>query len=366
MKKILSLALASCLALSLTACGGDTDVQSDEDANTAETFEYQKLIEYPEAKEITSQASFENLAYEEGKVPTIAFMPAGTEFPYIMAVGEGVKATAEEMGVNVVTIAPQSGSDINAQVGMMQDAITQGVDAILLNAHDDNAMGPVVKQATEAGILVFNINSDSMEFTADLHGVIGYSQFDGNVEQGQMLAENFKDQKLVIGIIEGLPGYHNNERTGGFIEGIKDHPDHEIVSSLNGEWNTDGGNTAAMDMLQANPEINMIYAANDMEAMGAMKACQTLDREDVIIVANDGNTEYLEEIYNGTVYSTLNTVPYEMGQFACQVVVDALYGEFPGGWCETPGYVTTADNVLDYLTEPEKLNPKPSKEYTKD
>jgi len=211
--------------------------------------------------------------------------------------------------------------------------------------------------------VVINLNSDSTDFTAPLHGAVGYTQRAGNKAQGEALAKTFADKKLIIGIIEGLPGYHNEERTGGFKEGIASHPDYEIVSSLNGSWNTDGGNTAAMDMLQAHPEINMIYAANDMEAMGALTAMKALGREDIIVVANDGNTEFLEEIAAGTAYGTLNTVPYQMGQVACQVAVDALYGKFSGGLAESPSYVTTADNVLDFLREPEKLMPKPSKEY---
>lgn len=381
MKKVLAILVVS-LLLVMTACSGGSSTTppssaapeapasseaapaASEAAPAAGEFTYQKMIEYKTPVGSSgNQASFDNIAYEQGKVPTIAFMPAGTEFPYIMAVGEGIKATAAEMGANVVTLAPQSGSDIHGQIGMLQDAISQKVDVILLNAHDDDAAGPLVKQAVEAGIVVINLNSDSTDFTAPLHGAVGYTQRAGNKAQGEALAKTFADKKLIIGIIEGLPGYHNEERTGGFKEGIASHPDYEIVSSLNGSWNTDGGNTAAMDMLQARPEINMIYAANDMEAMGALIAMKSLNRDDIIIVANDGNTEFLEEIAAGNAYGTLNTVPFQMGQVACQVAIDALYGKFPGGLAESPSYVTTADNVLDFLREPEKLMPRPSKEY---
>lgn len=376
LRKVITMVLAVCILYSLAACGStktneaqtstasgsEASANSSTNASSGE-FEYQKIIDYPETAAIKDQAPLDKLAYKQGKVPVIAFMPAGTEFPYIMAVGEGVKDTAAKMGAKVITLATQSGSDINGQMGMIQDAISQKVDVILLNTHDDNAAAPLVKKAIEAGILVFNINSDSIDYPAPLHGVIGYTQKKGNIEQGKMLAEKYKDKKLIIGIIEGLPGYHNNERTGGFLEGIKDHPDFEVVSKLNGQWNTDGGNTAAMDMLQANPDINMIYAANDMEAMGAMKAIQALGKKDIILAANDGNTEFLEAIANGNDMSTLNTVPFQMGQVACQAAVDALYGKFKGGFAESPSYVTTKDNVLDFLREPEKLMPKPSKAY---
>jgi len=380
MKKLVSLLLVGILCLSALACtsqpAAETSAATAEPAAAEATaeepaaeeaategFVYKKIYEYPEPTAINSQASVDNLAYVQGETPLIAYMPAGLEFSYYLAMGEGIKAAAEELGAEVVVLAPQSGSDINGQVGMMQDAITMGVDVILLNPHDDAAAAPIVDQAIAAGIAVFNINSDATDWETDLTGVIGYAQRSGNKEQGELVAEAFKDQELKIGIIEGLPGYHSTERCGGFEDGIASHTNYEIVASLNGQWNVDGGNQAGMDMLQAHPEINMIYCANDQEAMGLLQACKALGREDVTIIGNDGNTEALEAIYDGDIYSTVNTVPYEMGLYCCQAAVDVLYGEFKGGFVETPCYVTTQDNVLSFLQQPDRLNPAPSKEY---
>jgi len=347
-------------AAATTAAAAETTTAA---ASSGGAFEYKKLYEYPEPTAIDSQAALDNLAYQQGDRPLIAYMPAGLEFSYYLAMGEGVKAAAAELGADVVTLAPQSGSDINGQVGMLQDAITQGVDAILLNPHDDAAAAPIVDQAIAAGIAVFNINSDATTWETKLTGVIGYAQRASNKEQGAMVAEAFKDKELKIGIIEGLPGYHSTERCGGFEEGIASHPNYEIVARLNGQWNVDGGNQAGMDMLQAHPEINMIYCANDQEAEGLLQACKALGRTDVVIIGNDGNTEALEAIYDGDIFSTVNTVPYEMGEYCCQAAIDALTGHFTGGFVETPAYVTTKDNVLGFLQQPERLNPAPSKTY---
>lgn len=390
MKKIWSFILMGVLCLGLIACGS-SDKRAEKPAETAAAgeitedaaevvtgtavpvdaeqdaesggFEYKKIYEYPEPTVLNSQAPVDNLNYVEGTVPKIAFMPAGLEYTYYQAVGVGVEAAAKELGAEVVTLAPMSGSDINTQVGMVQDAITMGVNVILLNPHDDAALAPVITEAINAGVAVFNLNSDSLDFEVPLSGVVGYDQYNGNLEQGKMIAEQFQGEELKIGIIEGLPGYHTVQRCGGFEEGIKDHQNYEIVSRVNGSWTVDGGNTACMDMVQANPEINMIYCANDQEAEGAYMALKMLNRTDIILIANDGDTEFLEMIYDGNGYSTLNTVPYEMGLYACQAAVDILYGKFEGGWVQTPGYVTTKDNVLDFLQQPERLSPQPSKEY---
>ena len=79
----------------------------------------------------------------------IAYMPPATEFNYYIAIGEGIKAAAAEASIEVFMLAPQSGADINGQMGMIQDVITQDVDAIILSTHDEAAAAPLVKQAQE-------------------------------------------------------------------------------------------------------------------------------------------------------------------------------------------------------------------------
>lgn len=62
------------------------------------TYQYQKLIDYPEPTSIDGQASFDNLRYKKGTVPKIAFMPPGMELPYSMAFGQGIIDTAKKWG----------------------------------------------------------------------------------------------------------------------------------------------------------------------------------------------------------------------------------------------------------------------------
>ena len=116
-------------------------------------------------------------------------------------------------------------------------------------------------------------------------------------------------------------------------------------------------------IMQAHPEINLVVAANDYEAIGAAQALKSLGRTDVLLYGNDGDTTGLEQIYAGDWNGTVNTTPFVMGKIALQVTMDVLNGKFPGGWVETPTVNTTKDNALSFLCHPENLYPKPSKEY---
>jgi ribose transport system substrate-binding protein len=308
-----------------------------------------------------AQASCENVAYDGSGTPRIAYMPPATEFPYYLAIGEGIKAKAQEVNAETFMLAPQSGADIEGQIGMLQDVLTQGVDGIILSTHDEKAAAPLVRQAVDSGIALVIVNSDIADFPTPVHGVVGYQQRKGTNKIGDYAIE-MVDGQAKIGVIEGLPGYHSTERVGGFLDAIEGEQGMEVVESLPGDWNVEGGNRAGMDMLQANPDINMIFAANDYMAIGANKAAEDLGR-DVIVLGNDGDTQALEEINAGEWEATVNTTPFEMGETVLDVMMDCLNKGFTGFYIETPTQIVDQTNVMQYLCQEDRLYPPPSKDY---
>ncbi|MFC2053087.1 sugar ABC transporter substrate-binding protein [Chloroflexota bacterium] len=315
----------------------------------------------PVALEEGAQAICSALGFS-GDTAKIAYMPPATEFNYYQAIGAGIDTLAAELGAETFMLAPQSGSDIEGQMGMIQDVLTQDVDAIILSTHDENAAAPLVAKAVEQGVAVIIVNSDIPNFPTPVHGVVGYSQRNGTHAEGEYIIEMF-DGEAKVGVLEGLPGYHSTERIGGYLDAFADYPGMEVVATLPTEWNVETGNTAMMDMLQAHPEIEVVITANDYISIGAALAAEALDRDDVAIFGNDGDTTGLEDIAAGKWDATVNTTPYLMGQVALQVTMDCLQGVYPGGWVETPTVIVDASNANEYLCHPENLFPAPSKEY---
>jgi ribose transport system substrate-binding protein len=307
-----------------------------------------------------SQAPCSNLHYKSGGKARIAYMPPATEFNYYIAIGEGVKARAKDLGASTFMQAPQSGNDINGQMGMIQDVISQGVDGIILSTHDEHAAAPLVKRAVQQGIAVEIVNSDIPNFPSAVMAVVGYKQRTGTHKLGDYVIQHVGSQPMKVGILEGAPGYHSTERVGGFEDAIKSHSNFQVIASLDGNWNTDGGNKAATDMLQAHPDVQMIFAANDYEILGAAKAAQAAGKNGLLLYGNDG----LEPIAAGQVTATVNTTPFVMGQIAMQVMSDCLNGKFNGGFVETPTVIVDKNNVKQYLCHPEQLYPKPAKSYS--
>jgi ribose transport system substrate-binding protein len=319
--------------------------------------------DYPAPKPLKPESQAPIKGYKGSKGARIAYMPPATEFNYYIAIGEGIKDAAAKRGISTFMLAPQSGADINGQMGMIQDVINQKVAAIILSTHDEHAAAPLVKQAVSQGIAVVIVNSDIASFPAPVDAVVGYSQRNGTHKEGEYALKLVGDKAMQVGILEGQPGYHSTERVGGFLDAIKGSK-LKVVASLDGKWNVEGGNAAAMDMLQSHPDIKMIFAANDYEILGAAQAAKALGRKDLLLFGNDGDTGAgLEPIAAGIVTATVDTTPFVMGQIALNVTADVLDNKFPGGWVETPTRIVDKNNVIDVLRHPERLYPKPSKQY---
>ena len=305
-------------------------------------------IDYPAPQPLKEGAQADNAKIAKAEKVVIAYMPPATEFNYYIAIGEGIKKAAGAAGVETFMLAPQSGADINGQMGMIQDAMTKNVSAIILSTHDEAAAAPLVKQAIDKGIAVVIVNSDIANFPTPVTGVVGYSQRKGTAKLGEYFLGKNAGKGAKIGIIEGLPGYHSTERVGGFLDAVKGKPGMEVKASIAGGWNVEGGNTAAMDLLQANPDVDTLFAANDYMIMGAALAAKALGRN-VMLLGNDGDSAALEQIRDGAISATVNTTPGVMGEIAFQVTMDAISGKFAGGFVETPTTIVDKDNVKDFI-----------------
>jgi ribose transport system substrate-binding protein len=353
------LASFAALALLLTACPAEEpEVVAPEVPE--EPVEEPEVPEEPE-EVIEARASCADITFD-AEVATVAYMPPATEFPYYMAIEKGIETRAAELGHETFTLAPLS-DDVETQMGMLQDVLIRDVDAVILSTHDEHSAAPLVRQIVDEGIPVVIVNSDIADFPTPIHGVVGYVQRAGTYKLGQYALETFGTEHKV-GLIEGLPGYHSTERIGGFVDAIEDVEGMEIIASLPGGWNVEGGNVTGMDMIQAHPELTMIMTANDYMSIGANAAAKALGRDDIIILGNDGDTQGLEEIHAGEWEATVMTTPFDMGEVTMQVVHDCLQGvELDQFFFEIPTEIVDQSNAIEYLQQPERLYPPPSREY---
>ncbi|RIJ79064.1 sugar ABC transporter substrate-binding protein [Nakamurella silvestris] len=307
-----------------------------------------------------SAASLDKISFKGG-VPNIAYLPMGTEFNYHLALFEGIKSVP---GATSFLLSPYAGNDQAAQLGMLQDVTSRDdVDAILIISFDEHSLAPLIKKAVDAGKVVIIVNSDIPNYPTPVDGVVGVNQRAANKKLAEWAVEKAKGEAKQVGILDGEPSYIATERAGGFTDGIAG-TNWNVVARVSGGWSVEKGNTAAMDLLQANPTINVLYAANDYMAEGAALAAKALGRSDVTILGYDGDTAAIESIADdGGVTATTNTAPVQMGRVAAQYAIDLLNKKADPGYVEGPTTIVDKDNALTILQKPEDLFPKPSRDF---
>jgi ABC-type sugar transport system substrate-binding protein len=203
------------------------------------------------------------------------------------------------------------------QINIIETWVNQGVDAIIMCPVADDAMfEPIFKKAAEEGISVFEYGVDlSMVINQYYTSCIIYSQYDSAKAVGAWVAENYADKDLKIAMVAGPKGPYSEIREQGFKDGLASQGSHEFVASQSGDWLREKAVNVTENMLNANPDINLVYCMYDEMAMGAASAVANMDLQDKVdIVGYDMNIESLQALKAGTIKCSVYNGTKEAGQ----------------------------------------------------
>lgn len=263
-------------------------------------------------------------AFADGK--KIVMLPPAMTSPFYASCIEGAQPVADALGYELEVLAPPSEDDYAGYKTLMEDAITSGAAGLACCCIDLEAVTAGIKDANAAGIPVVMFNTITELEGVDVYAYSGYNQYNG----GGKIADWVNEQtggKANVAIIEGLPSDYTTQRMGGFVDRCAEkYPEIVLVASQPGDWVREKGMNAAMDMIQAHPEINVIYGLSDEMALGAVQACKQLNREDIICVGLDGNPNAFESVKAGELTATLDCGPVAIGANAIKAVAEAIDG----------------------------------------
>ena len=256
----------------------------------------------------------------------LGFLPPAMTSPFYASCIEGATPVADALGYELEVLAPPSEDDYATQTSMMEDFITQGVKGIAVCGINLDALIPAIKKANDAGIPVVMFNTITELDGVDVYAYSGYNQYNGGAKIADWVNEKMNGE-AVVAIIEGLPSDYTTQRMGGFVDKCKEsYPGITVVATQPGDWVREKGMNAAMDMIQAHPEINVIYGLSDEMALGAVQACKQLNRDDIICVGLDGNPNAKEAVKAGELDGTLDCGPVAIGANAIKALADAIDG----------------------------------------
>nr|WP_236721731.1 substrate-binding domain-containing protein [Prescottella equi] len=238
--------------------------------------------------------------------------------PFFVDVREGAQEEADRLGVKLTVT--DAGSDPSRQANDIQNAIARGVDAIVVNPVDSDAVVPSVQAANAAGIPVIALDR------APSGGLVVTTVASDNVEGGRLAARQLAE--LVgtgpVAVLEGKPGTSAaRDRQTGFDEEIARHPGITVVASQPADFDRTKALDVMSNVLQSNPDIRGVFAANDEMALGAVKALGPRAGGQIKIVGFDGTPDGLAAVEAGTVNADVAQQPTVLGVDAIRLSVEA-------------------------------------------
>ncbi|QAT43364.1 ribose ABC transporter substrate-binding protein RbsB [Aminipila luticellarii] len=287
MKKILVVLLVLVLALGMFGCGSK-DAASDDKEDTK---------------------------------ATIGLIVSTLNNPFFVDLRDGAQAKADELGAELIVLDSQD--DSATELSNMEDLITKGVDLILINPTDSEAVGSAVTAANDAGIPVITL--DRSANTGDVVCHIASDNVAGGKLAGEFIIDKLGGKGKVVEL-EGVPGASAAiDRGKGFNEAIA-KSDIEVVAKQTANFNRAEGLSVMENILQAQPEINAVFAHNDEMALGALEAIKASKR-DIMVVGFDATDDAVKAVKAGEMAATVQQLPKEIGAAGVDAAMKVIAGE---------------------------------------
>jgi len=219
--------------------------------------------------------------------PKIGVSLPNTTNPYYIEMQKGFEETGAKLGFEVVVAV--ANDDVTTQLSQIDAFVQQGVCAVGLNPI---ASGPGAAMATtlsKAGIPVFtvNVDVDLKQLAAQGGKIIQYIGADqkggGQLMGEQVLKDLGADAKVVAGIV-GFPAAEvTNVRDSGFSTTLlAGNKNASVAQIVDGKVVPDISLQVTTEMLQGNPEMNVIFADTGPAAVGALQAIKQLGKSDTV------------------------------------------------------------------------------------
>ncbi len=267
--------------------------------------------------------------------------------PFFVALAQGAEAKAKEINPNVKVNAASADYDLNKQFTQIDNFVASGVDMILVNAADPNAIAPAIKRAQAAGVVVVAVDVAAAGADATVQT--------NNVQAGEIACQYITDKLGEAGgkvIIQNGPQVGAVvDRVNGCKEVLAKNPKIEILSSdQDGKGSREGGLTIMQGHLTRFPQVDAVFTINDPQAVGSDLAAKQLGRSEFFITSVDGAPDIETALKGNTlVQASASQDPYMIAQTAVEVGYKIMNGEKPDQtMILLPSQLITRDNVGDY------------------
>lgn len=327
--RLIAMALILVMILGLTACGsGGAPSEA--------------------APEPGTNGDAEQPVADGGDSYRVAYIARAQADSFAAWLANAVKAEAEKYP-NITVDIFDGEADDEKENAMIENAITNKYDCIIVQPNNGEAQRPYVEKIVEAGIVAITTN-------ARIEGIDGASSVDADPYLQAKVncdaaIEQIPENANVV-VLLGPPGnFHADERRNAWqAEFFEKRPDVTIVGEQIANWNKDEAMKHMEDWVQANDRIDAVISMNDNMCAGALEVVKGNAKfDDMLAYGVDGTAEACLLIEEGRMTSTCMQSAYDLSELLLQTAEKLLTGESEQIDIDIQNPLITKDNVGDFI-----------------
>ncbi len=321
MKKILGIALAAALSLSLVACGGNNNGGASSGGNTSN----------PPAGGSSSSAQ-QPTGGSTGELITVGVINNDpNESGYRTANDAAMRAMfTEENGYKATFY---NNNDAAQQIAEAQQMIQNEVDFLLLSPAATTGWDTVLQDAKDAGtqIILFDrmLEADESMYAA---AVVSDMPAEGVTAVNWLADQGLEEYNIVH--IQGLMGTDAQVgRTGALDEKVAAEASWNYVTQQTASWDEETARTITQSVIDSGKSFNVIYAENNGMARGAVAALDangiTHGKDgDVIVMGFDSDKWAMEAVLEGS-WNYMGLCNPMQAETVDSIIKDLMAGKAP-------------------------------------
>ncbi|WP_284645171.1 ABC transporter substrate-binding protein [Paenibacillus silviterrae] len=264
-----------------------------------------------------------NQSAEKMYIPVIS---KGFQHQFWQAVKQGAEKAAKEFNVEITFEGPETESQVDKQIEMLQAALGKKPKAIALAALDSKAAGPMLQKAKSSNIPVIGfdsgVDSDIPVTTAATDNKAAAAL------AADKMAELIGKEGEIALIVHDQTSRTGVDRRDGFANQIKSkYPNIKIVDIQYGGGDHLKSTDLAKAMIQAHPNLKGVFGSNEGSAIGVVNAVTELKKDKLVIIGFDSGKPQLDAIKNGKMAGAITQDPIGIGYWAVKAAVQAVKGE---------------------------------------
>jgi ribose transport system substrate-binding protein len=277
--------------------------------------------------------------------PYIPVISKGFQHQFWQAVRLGSENAARDFDVDITFEGPESESQVDRQIEMLQVALEKNPSAICLAALDSQAVIPLLERAQAAGIPVIGfdsgVDSDIPVTTAATDNLAAAAH------AADKMAELIGGEGEVAVIVHDQTSRTGIDRRDGFVQRMEEqYPNITVVDVQYGAGDHLRSTELARAIIQAHPNLKGFFGANEGSIIGVLNAVRELNMEgDLVVIGYDSGQQQMDAIRSGAEAGAITQDPIGIGYKCVEAAVKAINGESQPDTIDTGFHWYDATNI---------------------